>query len=180
MGMYFRFYRLPPGQLQRMLDDSEDANACFDYDVKEAIEKALRAHFNTLKTSGRFLDIERAWHSLNFLLTGDASLGETSVPPPLGNVFMGGTSTNWETAYDYYRYLLPHEVKRVSEALGQLSREELRQRYDPDVFDAAKLYPSYAKWNADDIEPLLDILDQVIAFYRVAAESGDTVLMAVE
>src|SRR5262245_21082681 len=130
MGMYFHFYRLPLGQLQRMLDDSAVADAYFGNDIDEEDEEAYDAHRDELEKSGNFLDIEKALHSLHFLLTGDASFGQTSVPPPLGNVFMGGTLTDWDTSYDFYRYLLPHEVKEVSEALGQLSREELRQRYD--------------------------------------------------
>lgn len=34
-------------------------------------------------------------------------------------------------------------------------------------------------WNENDIDPLLDILDKVIAFYHNAAEAGDAIILTV-
>jgi hypothetical protein len=135
---------------------------------------------DTLAANGRYLDIQKAWHSLHFLLTGDASYEIAEDTPPPGNVILGGASTTWEAYLDYYRYFLPHEVKEASKALAQLSREELRQRYNPEAFEVAELYPKAdIPWSANDIDPLLDILDQVIAFYHNAAEAGDAIILAV-
>ena len=92
MGMYGRYYRVPLDQLHRMQDDPQAVDTYFGHDIED--EKAFDAYYVALEASGRYLDIDKAWHGLHFLLTGDASLGENNASPPLGNVVQGGTLTD--------------------------------------------------------------------------------------
>lgn len=182
MGMYCHFYRLPPEHLQEMLDDSDVADAFFGYDIDEDDNAAWATHdafVSQLRKSGRYLDIQRAWHCLHFLLTGKEDYDAAEDEPPPYNMIMGGTETDWEAYVGFYRYFLPEEVKEISKALKSLSCEALRRYSAPEAFNSVKLYAVYGEVSKDDIEPLFNTLDQVIAFYHAAAEAGDAVIAAV-
>src|ERR1700759_548642 len=81
-----------------------------------------------LEGIGEYLEIYNEWQSIHYLLTGKVEWDNTMVPPPLGNVVMGGTNTPYEATYNYVRYLTPQEVSDVAKALSDISPEELRRR----------------------------------------------------
>ena len=53
------------------------------------------ADSDELRSSDRYLTIDKDWHALHALLTGEISNPSNiqPFPPPLGNVVMGGTET---------------------------------------------------------------------------------------
>ena len=89
--------------------------------------------------------LEKYWHALHFLLTGDDSLDPPGpVPPPRGNVVLGGAATPLETGYGPVRYLNPQEVREVADVLCAIPVEELQRRFNAENFNDRRIY-SYAR-----------------------------------
>jgi Domain of unknown function (DUF1877) len=138
--------------------------------------------------AGRVFRLEKEWHALHFLLTGDTSLDPPSpVPPPLGNVVFGGAATPFETGYGPVRCLNPQEVREVADALRAIPVEELQRRFTAESFNEQKIY-GYSSlsrppggWTLEDLEPLLEeMYPDFVEFFGQAAETGDLVLISVE
>src|SRR5207237_400765 len=125
----------------------------------------------------RFLDIDKEWQALHFLLTGRAEMDTTNVPPPLGNVVLRGTPTKWEATYGMVRYLTPQEVEHVALALSSLDEGELRLRLDPAAFQAANIYPGGEVWDTSALEGLLKTFGRVRDFFSAAAREGEAALL---
>ena len=140
------------------------------------------ADSDELRSSDRYLSIDQDWHALHVLLTGDMSSSPEaqSVPPPLGNVVIGGTETPFDAGYGKVRFLSPDEVHEVADALGKISVEALRTRFDPVAFTEAKIYPTPrpAGWDKEALEPLLFTYRQLVGFFRDAARAGNFVLIS--
>ncbi len=164
-------------QLQR-LQESDSALAGFDrYEAYASI-----ADSDELRSSDRYLTIDKDWHALHALMTGEISDPSDikPVPPPLGNVVMGGTDTSIDATYGKVRFLRPEEVREVAKALGRISVEDLRARFDPVAFTVANVYPNPRPggWDADELEPLLWVYPQLVGFFRDAAREGNVVLLS--
>ncbi len=134
---------------------------------------------------GRVFELEKEWHALHFLLTGDTSLDPPSpAPPPLGNVVFGGAATPFETGYGPVRCLNPQEVREVAEALRAIPVEELQRRFTAESFSEQEIY-GYSRrppggWTSEDLEPLLELYPDFVEFFVQAAETGDLVLISVD
>jgi len=137
-----------------------------------------------LLSSDRYLDIQKEWHALHALLTGDFSSPSEikPFPPPLGNVVLGGTETPFNATYDKVRVLNPDEVRQVADALAVISAEDLKARFDPIAFPAAGIYsyPGPAEWYDEALEAVLFIYPQVVEFFGKAAQEGDVVLLSLD
>ena len=142
------------------------------------------ADSDELRSSDRYLSIDKDWHALHVLLTGDISHPSDIQPaaPPLGNVVIGGTETPFDATYGKVRFLMPEEVREVADALSQITVEDLRQRFDPVAFTKAQVYPNPRPggWNSDELESLLWVYPQLVGFFRDAAREGDVVLLSLD
>ena len=97
-------------------------------------QKKIPAH-----QADRELSIDKAWHAIHFLLTGDRWAGAV----PLRNAVLGGTPLgNFDVGYGPARFLTPDEVKKVAAALSEISPDELQARCDFSVMTEADIYPS--------------------------------------
>jgi hypothetical protein len=92
----------------------------------------------------RFLDFDKSWAAIQFLLNGDV-MGDQG-EPPLSDAVLGGT---WlgdvDVGYGPARYLLPQEVRAVATALDAIPEGEFRKRYDGAAMDEAGCTPEYGK-----------------------------------
>jgi hypothetical protein len=137
-----------------------------------------------LRSSGRYLSIEKDWHALHCLLTGRVT-SPSEIPPapaPWGHVVLGGTETPFDATYGKVRYLTPVEVGEVADALGQISVDDLRARFDPVAFTEAEVYPNPRPggWDIGELEPLLWVYPQLVGFFRDAAREGNVVLLSLD
>lgn len=119
----------------------------------------------------RHLDIDKSWHGVHYLLTGDPWEGE----PPLSWAVLGGTGIGEDTGYGPPRYLTPDEVRDVADALDDASPESLTARFDPVAMKAEGIYPQ--GWQPEDLGWLLGNFDDLAGFYGVAAAEGRVVLL---
>lgn len=165
MSMMGEYRRLSPGQLQG-LQDALQGNP-------EAVGDFLHPEERSYDKPDPQLKIERAWHGIEFLLYGEE--GSSSVL----NVVMGGTAIGDEGGYGPARYLLPEQVKEASQALGGLSKNELRKRFDPAAFEAAHIYPR--GWTVGEPDAAFEWLwGKFVAvrdFFQEVARCNDVMLM---
>ena len=126
-----------------------------------------------LERKGR-LDLDKSWHGLHWLLTGDVWGGAF----PLGAAILRGEDVGPDLGMGPARFVTPEEVVRVAAALEAISEEELTRRYDPVTMTALKIYP--AIWEDEGSGALVDYLlpyfRQLVRFYADAAQRGDAVL----
>ncbi|MFN0122357.1 MAG: YfbM family protein [Blastocatellia bacterium] len=97
------------------------------------------------------VDLDKAWHGIHYLLTGQAEGGEE----PFCYLLEGGEYIGDEDAgYGPARALLPLQVRAWADALGGLTTDDLRQRLDPAAMTKAGIYPDiWARDAAEDDTP---------------------------
>jgi hypothetical protein len=149
-----------------------------DQTAKEVIADPSGIHdlLASLDGSDAALSLEKSWHGLHYLLTGDAVQGE----PPLNFLLDGGATVGDEDiGYGPARILDPALVAEVNAALTGFSESEFDARLDPAAMTAAEIYPNI--WH----EPR-DALKQEYAGYlrelkehvHRAAEAGQALMIA--
>jgi hypothetical protein len=111
MGMEAEYYRITPDTFAEL-----QANRYYDAS-SYLVELAQETSFAEPDPDSRHFSLYKEWHALHFLLTGDASLDEPcQVPPPLGNVVLGGAPTTipggWdEDGFEGVAELYPHFIQ---------------------------------------------------------------------
>jgi hypothetical protein len=127
---------------------------------------------------GALLDIEKAWHGLHYLLTGNA---EQAVPGA-GEAVLGGSTIGPQLGYGPARLLKAEEVALVSSALSSLTRDALRARFDPKAMSRAQVYPggwddSSREGDEVNVDWLLAAFDDLRDFYQTVASRGSAILL---
>lgn len=123
----------------------------------------------------RSIDVDKAWHGIHFMLTGQAYGGNG----PLALVVMGGEEIGDDVGYGPARLLTPEQVKSIASALEKLTIEEFQKAFKPAEMTAAEIYPDVI-WERDGQEALdyvLEYFEELVAFYRDAAARGDGVVL---
>ena len=139
---------------------------------------ALRQHpesivDETYPRSKDSIDLDKAWHGIHWLLTGETWGGEE----PLGLAIIGGEDIGPDLGYGPACFVTPSDVQAVAAALADLTEEELARRYDPPAMDAQHIYPTL--WERDGPEGLNYLVHYfrvLVRFYADAARNGDAVL----
>jgi len=123
------------------------------------------------------IDIDKAWHGVHFLLTGDPEGGDF----PLCFLVSGGTAIGEDdVGYGPARGFRSSEVKEIAAALNTLDRNMLAARFNWQKMARAKIYPDI--WSRRDEEAgnreyLLDAFEAVRDFVTGAAEAGEAVII---
>ena len=85
-----------------------------------------------------FVDLDKAWHCLHFLLTGSARAGE----PPLDFIMNGGHPIGSEDlGRGPPRAFLVSEVSAIADALRPLDAKQLVARFDLQKLERLQIYP---------------------------------------
>jgi len=124
------------------------------------------------------VDLEKDWHALHFLLTGDASLDPEHHPhDPLYNVVMGGTPTSLEASYEPVRKFEQDDIRQIVAALENISVDELRARFSPEAFNAAEIYPrpTPGGWDLMEMEGVFEIFPKLRQLFVDALNAGESV-----
>src|ERR1700722_13336400 len=112
------------------------------------------------------LKLEKSWHTLHYLLTGSAEPVDTC----LGKAILGGAEIGPDLGYGQARLLSLEEVGQVAEALAQLSKEDLAQRFNLSEMEAANIYACDSE---EGLELAQAYFEQVTHFYAQAAATGN-------
>jgi hypothetical protein len=157
MSMIGNFLQVTPAQLDALVDDSS------------AIEALIYPGGEEARNS---IDIDKAWHGIHFLLTGDAWGGDA----PLCNVVLGGTEVGEDAGYGPARYISVDDVRAVADALRDLPREKLAKRFDAAAMSKDSIYPSIWDEGEDALDYLLTFYESLRAYYFDAASKGNAML----
>jgi hypothetical protein len=154
-----------------------------DADVDDLIAAPENVHelvkqrvYETERPDG-YVDIDKAWHCLHFLLTGTAWEGE----PPLNFIVIGGeTIGDEDVGYGPARALRPPALATLDRALQDLPWTVLAARYDAARMAALEVYPG--GWT--EVDPTPEHLGNFTAAYedartlvRRGAREGKAVLV---
>ncbi|MEH2174352.1 YfbM family protein [Nostoc sp.] len=166
--MIGHYRRIPPNRLTELQNNPESI-VTFLFPGDEVDEVS--------ESDGRYLNIDKAWHGLHFLLTGSALPNDS----PLTNVVMGGTPLgdpeNPDFDFGPARFLSPQEVQEVAKELSEISKIDLEARFDPSVLLKADVYPHIWQEGKEALEYITDYYIYVVEFFQEAAKCGDVVLL---
>ncbi len=164
MGMIGNYKRITPEQLAELQKKPESITAFIFTDDDTAV------------SAERYLNIDKSWHGIHFLLTGTVASGE----PPLANAVLGGMPLgldNPEFDYSPARFLTPDEVQEVAEALSQISDADLQARFNYNALSAADIYPDIWESGSGELEYLMWHYVPLVKFFQEAANCGDAMLL---
>lgn len=123
------------------------------------------------------LNLDKAWHGIHFLLTGDAKPNGTLA----SKVIMGGEDIGPDQGYGPAQLLKPAEVKAIALLLEETTTNLLRKRFNPKAMARANIYPDVI-WEREGEEALdyvLDYYKKLVAFYKLAASKGQAVIFVI-
>lgn len=128
---------------------------------------------------GTVLELEKAWHGLHYLYTGDVEDGDE----PAGFLVAGGEEVEGDDAgYGPPRVLAPEQVRAWADFLAGMSDEDLRGRYDPERMTELAVYPEV--WQDDDaagtVAWLLGHAGRLRQFVAEAAAAGEAITVQFE
>jgi hypothetical protein len=150
------------------IDDATASQIC---SAPEQIEKFLYPYDGN-SIPQNYLEIDKAWHGIHYLLTGSAEEG----PEPLTwAVFLGGDEIGEDMGYGPARLLSAEHVRLIANALP--NENVFVESYDPKAMEKAEIYPSiWVREGEEALEYLLEYYQELRKFYQAAATRGDRVI----
>lgn len=159
MGMVGCFMAVTASDFKRMQGDPEFVEEILN--SEESME------------GDAMMDVDKAWHGIHFLLTGEAWGGEA----PWSLAIMGGKEIGEDQGYGPARYLTPEQVITVSHALDSLPLDDFKSRFDPARMTGLTIYPDiWEREGAEALEYVVSHYEGLIKYYRDAASRGDAIL----
>jgi len=113
-------------------------------------------------------DIDKAWHGLYFLLTGETDLDDID-RHSLGKVVFGGDVLDEEAGI---AYLTPEEVADLSARLQYIKLDALEARYDVTTMNEQQLYPFESEWGLEEKQYLFEQFDELKRVFKQAADEN--------
>jgi len=118
-----------------------------------------------------WLDLDKSWDGLLFLLNGE---GMANIDHPLTSVLFSDQviDPDQDLGYGPANYLLPEQVKDLSDQLSLIIPSELKQRYDPQRMNECQVYPT--GWDTDHqlSDFLVESFKELQKFYAQSAVEG--------
>ena len=113
-------------------------------------------------------NIDKSWDGLIFLLTGNSIALSTH---PLVKAFFSGQLINakQDLGYGPAHYLMPVQVKEMSNSLSKFSEAELKRNFIPEKMLQEQVYPLI--W--DDPEALEDLINHFFNLQNFYAHAAD-------
>lgn len=122
----------------------------------------------------RDFNLEKDWHIIGYLLTGDAKINEEHIPnAPLHNVIFGGLKTTVESGYGPVRYFDGKLVAETVTALVAAARKLIASRYDPVAMEKLKIY---APRPENEKKGILQTIEDLTHFFQQAAAAHEDVI----
>jgi len=115
------------------------------------------------------LDIDKSWQVIHFLLCDEIDDGE----PPLGNVIPMRDDNGLDVEMDYGAFAItPKEALDAYNAIKDIGKDELRQKYDFESLLKNEIYPVVDDEDANDFfDYMYANFKSIQAFYQMASEN---------
>jgi hypothetical protein len=193
MSILVNYYRLPPSEREHVTRDQATWDH-FKSHLLQAQSQAFRDAIAKVKVDGltpeervaklnaaikqshnpRQFDLEKDWHMIAYLLTGDPKIKDEHLPDaPLHNVIFGGLKTTVTTGYGPVRYFDAKLVAETTAALVGADRKAIASRYDP---AAMKKLEIYAPREENGKKLILAIIEELTAYFQKAAAAHEDVV----
>lgn len=134
-----------------------DAECVNELNALKDDEDAFHELLNSKDPERRSIYLDKAWHAIHFLLTGEA----WDCEHPGAFMICGGTDV-LEDFDGNTRTFDPVETARIADEVLKVSEEDLRSRFNPQAMNAADIYPSI--WDRDPKDD--DTLGYVVNYYN--------------
>jgi hypothetical protein len=123
------------------------------------------------------LDLDKAWESIYFLLTGCTSSDFEKAKPPLSLIMFNGTliDEDQDMGYGPATYASPNEVREIATSLPDIGRENLRLKFESLKSKDAELYP-FNPESEDMFDYILEYYSKMKEFYQLAAKNDQAVI----
>ena len=162
MSMIYRIFAIPDELAGEILANPERV-----HDLVYSFDK-----------SPHILSLEKSWHGLHFLMTGEVWAGD----PPLNFLTLGGEEVgDIDVGYGPARILRAPSVVAIHEALNNFPDSNVDSRLIPSAFEAAQIYPEIWK------EPRHDLVNEYTRFLQAlkshiqkATDSHQALLLVVQ
>lgn len=120
------------------------------------------------------VSLEKAWHGLHFLLTGEAWEGHG----PLGFLLAGGELVGGDE--EAPRWFPPDETTRIHEALSGVSDDSLWSRFDASKMEELDIYPGIWDEEEEELkEEYLGYFHELKQVVAAAVQSGRGLLVTI-
>jgi Domain of unknown function (DUF1877) len=145
--------------------------------AQEVLAAPVNIHelLESLDDSNQALSLEKSWHGLHYILTGDPVLGD----PPLNFLLVGGAEVGDEDiGYGPARIFDPTSVANIDNALSKFSETDLDARFDPAAMKVAQIYPNI--WDENRVSLMGEYtgyLETLKAYVHRTAELGQALLI---
>jgi hypothetical protein len=139
MSLIGHVYLLPDSKISDLLAAPADVYAVIDSAYNDPAQG--------------FVDLDKAWNCLHYLLTGSARDGEG----PLAFLLKGGTPVGDEDlgGAGPARVFRPLEVAAIATALAEVTEPMLLQRFEPKKLEALGVYPG--RWSEVNLRSDYDL-----------------------
>ena len=124
------------------------------------------------------MDVDQWWHGLFFLLTGKAYATEGDAANPLIWTLTAPQQIDpdQDMGYGPATYTTIEQTKDVSDALNEISEDELTSRYNGELMMEMGIYPEV--WDdMDSLEYLIETFNSLKDFYSSAAAENKAVII---
>jgi hypothetical protein len=170
MSMIAYYRRVTPTELAQLQANPESVE---EFLFPEEAVLVVPDGLDSLPDDDREIDLDKSWHAIHFLLTGDAWEGD----PPLRDAVLGGTELGEDLGYGPARYLTPTEVRVVSQALNGISADDLRSRATLQDLAAGDIYAFAPEQGEDSWEYITGNYERLVSFFAEASAAGDAMLL---
>lgn len=151
MSMIGNFLAVSAAKIDELIQNPDEVSAFLD-EISENAEN-----------NGDFLDVDKSWHAIHFLLTGSTWEGEA----PLKWVVLAPREVGEDVGYGPARVLTPLEVAEVNDAIAPLTSELLKEKYDWELMNKSEIYPQ--SWRDGDADYILGNFASLKQLYESAA-----------
>ena len=164
MGIELSMWQISPSDLDQLLDSEDSVEELIDsrfppYSDEDNDFEDLESKESELADEGLYLD--KGWHLLNYLITGDAEGGDY----PLVHAIMAGHLLH--ESWNDLVYSRVDEVKDVAKALSDLSEEDLRKNCNNKSLIKAKIYRFPKGVNKYDLKEILDDFHRLKEYFKM-------------
>ena len=121
------------------------------------------------------LSLEKAWHGLHYLLSGDSWGGSG----PRAFLLAGGVERGDDQGYGPNRYFAPGEVQDIAQEIQQMSFDDLWNQFDARKMTTEGIYPEIWDEPEDDLqEEYNDYFQELQQFLAAAALQKEAIVIS--